>query len=157
MREPSYPVASAIGTNYFNSNRVIKFVEEQICQFYGNQVRILSDSDPKFDSAAVRDYAAGASIEWNIISAYNTRGNARVERMAGTLKWAVQKSLVSKKYLDWDECLGEILDEYRRRPGTDENLLSKCYSESDLGLLLSCPNLNQSHSIPTLPENSKLQ
>ena len=34
---PSWPVASSIGTNYFNSIGVIKFVEEQICQLYGTR------------------------------------------------------------------------------------------------------------------------
>ena len=115
----SWPVSKAIGTNSSNSSGVIKFVEEQTCQLYGNPRRILSDGDPKFDSAAVRDYAAGALIEWKIISAYNPRGNATVERMVGTLKRAVQKALVSNKDRDWDDCLGEILVGYRRRPGTD--------------------------------------
>ena len=63
----SWPLASAIAKNRFNSSEIIKFVEEQICQLYGNPIRILSDGDPKFDNAAVRDYAIGASIEWKII------------------------------------------------------------------------------------------
>ena len=54
-----------------------------------------------------------------IISAYNPRGNAKVERMVGTLKRAVQKALVSNKDRDWDQCLREILGGYRRLPGTD--------------------------------------
>ena len=115
----SWPIASAIGTNYLNSSGVIKFVEEQICQLYGNPIRILSNGDPKFDTVAFRDYSARASIEWKIISAYNPRGNARVERMARTLKRAVHKVLLSSKDLDWDDCLREILGGYRRRAGTD--------------------------------------
>ena len=115
----SWLVASAIGTNYFNSSGVIKFVEEQICQLYGNPMRILSDGDPKFDSAAVRDYAAGASIEWKIISVYNPRGNGKVERMKGTLKRAIQKVVVSNSDRNGGDFLGEILGGYRKRPGTD--------------------------------------
>ena len=60
---PIWPVATAIGTNSSNSSGVIKFVEEQLCQMYGNSVRILSDGDQKFYSAAVRDFATHASIE----------------------------------------------------------------------------------------------
>ena len=63
----SWPVASAIGINSFNSSGVVRFVEEKICQLYGNSIRILSDGDPKFDSTAVRDYSSGGSIEWKII------------------------------------------------------------------------------------------
>ena len=81
----SWPVASFIGTNYFNSSGVIKFVVEQIRQLYENPIRILSNGDPNFDSITVRDYAAGASIDWKVISAYNPRGNAKVERMVGKL------------------------------------------------------------------------
>ena len=54
----SWPVASVIGTNYFNSSGVIKFVQEQVRQLDGNAIGILSESDPKFDSVAVRDYAS---------------------------------------------------------------------------------------------------
>ena len=35
---PIWPVASAVGTNSFNSSSLIKFVEEQICQLYGNPI-----------------------------------------------------------------------------------------------------------------------
>ena len=62
----SWPVPSDIGTNYFNCSGVIKFVEEQIYQLHGNLIRILSDGDLKFGSAAVRDYESNASINWRI-------------------------------------------------------------------------------------------
>ena len=39
-------VSSAIGTNSFNNSCVIEFVQEQICQAYGNPIGIQSDSDP---------------------------------------------------------------------------------------------------------------
>ena len=79
-------------------------------------MRILSDGDPKFDSAAVRDYATGASMDWKIISAYNPRGNAMLERMVGKLNRGIQKVVVTNMDRDWDDCLGEILGGYRRRP-----------------------------------------
>ena len=79
----------------------------------------MSDGDPKIGSAAVRDYSVGASIDWKIISEYNPRGNAKVETMVGTLKRAIQKVVVGNNDRNWDDCLGEILGGYRRRPGTD--------------------------------------
>ena len=79
----------------------------------------MSEGDPKFSNAAVRDYATTASINWKIISAYNSRGNAKVERMIRTFKRAVQKVLISNKDQDWDEHLGEVLAGYPRRSGTD--------------------------------------
>ena len=82
-------------------------------------MRTLRNGDSKFDSAAVRDYASNELIDWKIISAYNPRGNGKVERMVGTLKRAVVKVLLSNKDRDWDNCLGEVLEVYRRRPGTD--------------------------------------
>ena len=86
----SCPVASAIGSNYLNSSGVIKVVEEHLCHLYGNPIRILSGGDPNFDSAAVRDYASSASIDWKIISAYNPRGKAKVKRMVRMMKRATE-------------------------------------------------------------------
>ena len=116
----SWPVASAIGTNSFNNSNMIKFVEEQTYQVYGKPIRILCDAGSKFDCAVARDCAESASIDWKITSAYNPRGNSKVERMVGTLKRAIQKVVISCKDRDWDECLSEVLGGYCRRTGTDE-------------------------------------
>ena len=80
---------------------------------------ILGYGDPKFDSAALKDYAAGASIDWKIILTYNLKGNAKVERTIVRLKRAIQKVAVSIHDRNWNDCLGEILVGYRRRPETD--------------------------------------
>ncbi len=56
----------------------------------------MSDGDSKFDTGAVRDFASLADIQCKITSAYNPRGNAKVERMVGTLKRAIQKVAASK-------------------------------------------------------------
>ncbi len=111
----------------FNEACFIKFVEEQIRRLYGNPVRVVSDGDRKFNNSAVRDFPTSAGIHSTITSAYNLRGNAKVERMIGTLKRAVQNVTASKMDQDWDMCLGKILRGYRRRPGTDgKSLFEKC-------------------------------
>ena len=74
----------------------------------------MSDGDPKFDSPVTRDYAVSASINWKIVSAYNPRENAKVERMAGTLKSIVQKVVIRIKDRDWYEGLKDILEGYPR-------------------------------------------
>ena len=94
---PSWSVARAMGTNYFNISGMIKFLQEQICQLYGNPIRIFGNDDSKFDCVAVRDYASVASIDWKIISAYNRRRTAKLERMVGTLKRAVLKVLTAAR------------------------------------------------------------
>ena len=115
----SWPVSSAIGTNYFNSSGIFKAIEEQICQLYGNSIRILSDGDPNFDDASLKDYTATASTDWKTIPTSNSRVNSKVQKMVGTLKLATRKVVVSDRNREWDECLGEILGCYRRRPGID--------------------------------------
>ena len=80
------PVAIIIGTNFFNSIDAIKFIKEKICQLHASLIRILTKADPKFDSAVVSDYLARASIELKIISAYNPRGNAKLENMVSACK-----------------------------------------------------------------------
>ena len=57
----SWPLASATGTNYFNSSVVIK-----LSTVWGPDTN-LERRWPKFDSTVVRHYAAGASIDWKII------------------------------------------------------------------------------------------
>ena len=89
-----WPVAQAIPPSAFNSGGVIRFVEEQICTPYGNPVVIVSDGDQKFDSIAVQTYARESAIVWVTISAYNPRGNAKVERMIGTMKRAIKKIII---------------------------------------------------------------
>ena len=86
---------------------------------YGNPIWILSDDDPKFESAAIRNYAATVSIYWKIISACNPRGNVKVERRVGTLKRAIQIVMVSNQDREWDGSFGEILGGYRKRSDTD--------------------------------------
>ena len=94
---PKWARANAITTNYFDSNGVTKFVEEQICQLYKNPMQILSDGGPKFVRTEIRDYASDGSINSKIVPAYNPRWNGEVERMVGTLKRAVQKVMISNK------------------------------------------------------------
>ncbi len=108
------PVARAIGTEMFNGAGFIKFVEEKIFWLYGNPVRIVSDGYSKFDNKAVRDFATSSDIRWKIISSYNPRGHAKVERMVGTLMRAVQKVTASNMNQDCDICVGKILGGYRR-------------------------------------------
>ena len=101
--------------NLSNSKGIIKFMEKQMKQQHG----ILSDGDPKFDSGAVQDFSNHASIEWNIISAYNLRGKARVESMTGILKRVIRKVVISNRNRERDNCLGEKLGRYRIGPDTD--------------------------------------
>ena len=131
-------------------------VEEQICQLYGNPKEILSDGDPKFDSAAIKDYGSSASVNWKIVSASNHRGSAKVERMVGNLKRTVQKIVISNSI----ETRTRILERYSVDTEDDsvlmENLLSKCFSEYDPHSQLSHTNLTWLSSIPIELEKLKL-
>ncbi len=115
----NWPVASVINPDMFNSIGVIKFVREQICVQYGNPVCVVSDGDSNFDNRAVRGFAKESSITWNIISAYIPRGNAKVERMVGTLKRAITKMVTANPEHEWSRYLNDTLVGYRRHPGTD--------------------------------------
>ena len=113
-----WPIASAIPSHLFNSQGVLQFVKTELVSMYGTPVFIVSDNDTKFNNAPVRDYAKGVGIEWKFVSTYNPRGNAKVERVVGTLKRSLKKMVMSTKK-DWDECLNDVLQGYRRRPYPD--------------------------------------
>ena len=95
-------------------------IEEKVCQSYGNPKSILTDGEPNFDSAEVRDFATDASAERGIISAYDPGRNAKLEKMSRTLKPAEQKvngTIVFKR------CLVVIKDD----PEQVENHISKYF------------------------------
>ena len=83
---------------------------------FGYPTTIISDNDYKFQSASVKEYANKGYIEWKYIVAYNTRGNAKVEGMEGTLKRATAKIVLSTKF-EWDISIDLVVGCYRRCPG----------------------------------------
>ena len=86
-----WPVAQSLSSDLFNSMGELQFVEKEIVDTFGHPRIIISDNDSKFQSAPVRDYAKKGSIEWKYISAFNPRGNAKVERMVGSLSALYRK------------------------------------------------------------------
>ena len=115
----NWPVVSAINPELFDSIGVVKFVREQICVQYGNTVCILSDGDSKFDNTAGRDFAKESPMTWKVISVYNPRGNAKLERMVGTLKRSITKMVTANPEHEWSRYLSDILRGYCRCPGND--------------------------------------
>ena len=97
---------------------VMIFLEEEIVAPYGCPKFMVSDNDMKFNSGPVRDYARSLGVHWKFVSAYNPRGNAKAERMVGTLKQAVRKMMVSSE-VEWDAWISRVLSGYRKRPGAD--------------------------------------
>ena len=81
---------------------------------------MVSDNDTKFNNEPVNDYAKYSGMNWKFLSTYNPRGNAKVERMVGTLKRAIKKMVMSTE-AQWDECLEEVLQGYRRRRNKDRS------------------------------------
>ena len=113
-----WPVAQSLSSDLFNSIGVLQFVEKEIVATFGYPTTIISDNDTKFQSAPVKDYAKKGNVDWKYVSAYNPRGNAKVERMVGTLKRSISKIALATN-LEWDLCIDLFLGGYRRRPGHD--------------------------------------
>ena len=113
-----WPVARALPESHFNSLGVMTFVDEEIVAPFGSPKCMVSDNDMKFNSHLVRGYAKSVGIQWRFVSAYNPRGNAKAERMVGTLKKSVRKMMVSSE-VEWDAWINRILGGYRKRPGAD--------------------------------------
>ncbi len=67
---------------------------------------------------ATQEFAGKQNITWKFSSSYNPRGNAKVERMIGSLKKGAKK-LILTTGKEWDECLTDVVTGYRRRPAKD--------------------------------------
>ena len=113
-----WQVARELPEYLFNSLAVMMFVEEKIVAPYGCPKFMVSDNDMKFNSGPVRGYARSLGVQWEFVSAHNPRGNAKAERMVGTLKQVVKKMIVSSE-VDWDAWISRVLSGYRKRPGAD--------------------------------------
>ena len=74
-----------------DSGVAVLSVKQKMLNTYGLPEFILSNNGTHFSASCVTDSARKAGFECKFVSAYNPRGNIRVERMVGTFKTALQK------------------------------------------------------------------
>ena len=107
-----WPLARA--TSRSTSDVVLDFIKTGIIHPFGPPRSIISDNATAFTSSAVEQFMARFGIKWRTVLAYAPMSNGKAERMVGTLKRGVKKTVVAAQR-DWAEALPGVLYGYRRR------------------------------------------
>ena len=107
-----WPLARA--TSRSTSDVVLDFIKTEIIHPFGPPRSIISDNATAFTSSAVEQFMARFGIKWRTVLAYAPMSNGKAERMVGTLKRGVKKTVVAAQR-DWAEALPGVLYGYRRR------------------------------------------
>ena len=104
----------AIATADSTAQVVLDFVKKEIMYSFGPPWTIVSDNATCLTASAVSSFMAQHSITWRTVLAYAPMCNGRAERMVGTLKTTVRKTVLETG-MEWDQALIQILYGYRRR------------------------------------------
>ena len=104
----------AIATANSTGQVVLGFVKREILYSFGPPRTIVSDNATCFTASDVSSFMAQHGITWRTFLAYAPMSNGREERMVGTLKAAVRKTVLEMG-MEWDKALTQDLYGYRRR------------------------------------------
>ena len=104
----------AIPTANSTSQMVLDFVKKEIMYSFGHPWTIVADNVTCFTASAVSSFMAQHGITWRTVLAYAPISNGRAERIVGTLKTAVRKTVVETG-MEWDKALIQVFYGYRRR------------------------------------------
>ena len=90
------------------------FVKKEIMHTFDPPWTIVSDHVTCLTASAVSSFIDQHGINWRTVLAYAPMSNGRAERMVGTLKTAIRKTVL-KTGMEWDKALIQVLYGYRRR------------------------------------------
>ena len=101
----------AIATADITAQVVLKFVKREIMYSFGPPQTIVSDNTTCFTASAVSSFMVQHGINRRTVLAYAPMSNGRAERMVGTVKTAVRKTVLETG-MEWDKALIQILYGY---------------------------------------------
>lgn len=80
---------------------------------------VQSDNGSAYRAQHTQVWAKSQGIAWHFVATYSPQTNGRVERMVGTIKSALRRTLLQDPTLEWNVALDRIIFAYRCRPGPD--------------------------------------
>ncbi len=109
----------AIPTIDSTASTVMMFIENEIITPFSPPKRLISDNATCFGAQSLQRFLKSYGIEWKPVSAYAPMSNGKAERMVGTIKNAMNKSILNEDEndRDWREVIPQVLYGYRRRKG----------------------------------------
>ena len=111
----NWPIA--VATQTATAAEVIRFVNEEIIYSFVPPKTIFSGNANAFTATALVEFLAKRNIGWRAVLAYAPMSNGKAERMVGTIKRAISKTLQGKgsPASEWEEILNRVLYGYRIR------------------------------------------
>ena len=85
---------------------------------FGPPWTIVSENATCFTASAVSSFMGPHGITWRTVLAFAPMSNGRAERMIGTLKTAVRKTVLETG-MEWGKALTQVFYEYHRRALSD--------------------------------------
>ena len=108
----SWPIA--IATVSDTADVVHDFVKEHILHPFGSPRVFVSDNAKCFTAPVMKQLMSDYATRWRTVGEYAPMSNGRAERMVGTIKRAIAKTVLTDQQ-PWTQALGNILFGYRRR------------------------------------------
>ena len=90
------------------------FVKEEILRPFGPPGTIVSDNAKAFTAPVMEDLMNAYGCRWRTVAEYAPMSNGRAERMVGTIKRGIAKTIFSEKK-PWTSTIEDVLFGYRRR------------------------------------------
>ena len=106
-----------MATVTWTAEEVLKFLNEEIIHCFGLPRVVVSDNATFFTASVLDAFMARNGITWKTVLPYAPMSNGRAERMVGTLKRSIRKTIVGAAYaiVRWDDALSHALYGYHRR------------------------------------------
>lgn len=108
----SWPMVRA--TKTATADIVAEFLEKEILHPFGPPETVVSDNANCFTAARVSRLMEAHGVKWKTVAEYAPMSNGRAERMVGTVKKAIAKTLLNED-TTWVQSIPQVLYGYRRR------------------------------------------
>ncbi len=96
------------------ADTVIKVIEKHVILPFCAPKKIISDNATCFSAKSLLNFMNEHGTEWKTVMAYAPVSNGKAERMVGTIKRSITKTVLKSKQ-EWDEAIDQVVYGYRRR------------------------------------------
>ena len=93
---------------------VIKVIKEHIILPFCPPTKIISDNATCFSAKSLLKFMDEHGTQWKTVMAYAPVSNGKAERMVGTMKRSITKTVLQSKQ-EWDQVIDQVVYGYRRR------------------------------------------
>lgn len=119
----TWPMAMATANNA--AQVVLSFAYREIVYSFGLSRATVSDNATSFTASAVTSFMPIYGMTWRTVLVYAPMSNSQAERMVGTFKTAVQKTVL-KTRMEWDNLTVQVSMAIADAPSGMARRVSSC-------------------------------